>query len=68
MKRKLNEKTNLNTSFETIQPRSHIHKRVDNEESFEATRKRIPETSGTFTRIFVRRHQFSEAIVETPLS
>ena len=67
MKRKLNEETILNTSFETVQPRTHIHQRVHNEKRFETTRKRIPETSGIFVEISVRRHPFSEAIIETPL-
>jgi len=67
MKRNLNEETVLNTSFETVQPRTHIHQRVYNEESFEATRKRIPETYGIFVGISVRRHPFSEAIIETLL-
>ena len=31
LKRKLNEETILNTSFETVQPRTHIHQRVHNE-------------------------------------
>ena len=34
---------------------------------FETTRKRIPKTSGIFVGIFVRRHPFSETIIETPL-
>jgi len=67
MKRKLNEETILNTSFETVQPRTHIHQRVHKEESFETNRKRIPETSGIFVEISVRRHPFSEAIIETTL-
>jgi len=67
MKRKLNEETILNTSFETVQPRTHIHQMVHNEESFETTRKRIPETSSIFVGISVRRPPFSEAIIETPL-
>ena len=58
MKRKLNEETNLNTSFETVQPRTHVHQRVHNEKRFETTRERIPETSGIFVGIFVRRHPF----------
>ena len=67
MKRKLNEETVLNTSFETIQPITHIHQKVHSEESFKATRKRIPETSGIFARISVTMHPFSKAIIETPL-
>jgi len=41
MKRKLNEETILNTSLETVQPRTPIHQRVHNEQSFEVTRKKI---------------------------
>ncbi|XP_068483426.1 uncharacterized protein [Phaseolus vulgaris] len=67
MKRKFNEETILNTSFETVRPRIHIRQRVHNEERFETTRKKIPETSGIFVGISVRRHPFSEAIIETPL-
>ena len=66
MKRKLNEETILNTLFETVQPRTHIHQRVHNEESFEATRKRIPKISGTFAGIFVRRHPFFESHYRNP--
>jgi len=31
MKRKLNEETILNTSFETVQSRTQVHQRVHNE-------------------------------------
>jgi len=68
MKQKLNEETVLNaTSYETIQPRARIHKSIYNEASFEATRRRQSETSCTFFRTFIRRHPFSEAIIETLL-
>jgi len=69
MKRKLNEETILNTtSYETVQLRACIHHSTYNEASFEATRRRQSETSCTFFGTYVRRHPFSEAIIETPLS
>jgi len=58
MRWKLNEEIVLNTSFETVQPRTQIHQRVHNEESFEATRRRLLEASA-------KRHPFSEAIRDT---
>ena len=67
MRRSLNEETILNTSFETDQPRACIHQSTYNEEIFEATRRRLPETSSTFVGTCIRRHPFPEAIIETPL-
>ena len=40
---------------------------IYNEESFEATRRKVPETSNMFVGTSVRRHPFSETIIETPL-
>jgi len=67
MRRRLNEEIVLKTSFETVQPRACIQQSVYNEESFEVTRWKLSETSGTFAGTTVRRHLFSEAIIETSL-
>jgi len=67
MRRKLNEETVLNTSFETVQPRACIHQNTYNEESFEATRRRLLKTIDTFAKTSIRRHPFSEVIIEISL-
>jgi len=67
MKRKLHEETVLNSSFKTVQRRVPANERVHNDESFQTTRKRLPETSGTFTIMSSRKHPFYDVIVETPL-
>jgi len=66
MKRKLQEETILNSSFETVQPRIPANERVHNNESFQ-TRRRLPETFGTFIGISSRKHPFYDVIVDTPL-
>ena len=47
MRRKLQEETVLNSSFETIQPRAHVNERIHHNESSQ-TKKRLLETSGVF--------------------
>ena len=66
MKRKLQEETILNSSFETVQPRIPANERVHNNECFQ-TRRRLLETSGAFTGISSRKHPFYDVIVDTQL-
>jgi len=66
MRRKLQEETVLNSSFETVQPRVHINERVHHNESSQ-TKRRLLETSGVFVGISSRKHMFYDAIVDTLL-
>jgi len=43
------------------------NERIHNDESFQTTGKRLPETSGTFTGLSSRKHPFYDVTVETPL-
>ncbi|XP_068479118.1 uncharacterized protein [Phaseolus vulgaris] len=62
MRQRLNGETALNTS-----PRNFVNERENKEESFGVTQRKIPETSGVAVETPVRRHPFSETIIETPL-
>jgi len=55
-KRKLHEEIVLNSSFEIVQPRMQTNERVHNDESFQTTRKRLPETFRTFSGMSSRKH------------
>jgi len=46
MRQRLNEETMLDASLETVQPRTHLNQRENNEESFGVTQRRLPEISG----------------------
>ena len=66
MRRKLQEETVLNSSFETVQPRAQMNERLHHNESSQ-TRRRLLENSGVFTRASSRKHPFYDVIVDTPL-
>jgi len=66
MRRKLQEETVLNSSFETVQPRAHVNKRIHHNESSQ-TKRRLLENSGGFTGASSRKHPFYDVIVDTPL-
>jgi len=48
MRRKLQEETVLNSSFETVQPRAQMNERLHHNESSQ-TKRRLLETSGVFS-------------------
>ncbi|XP_068461731.1 uncharacterized protein [Phaseolus vulgaris] len=65
MRRKLQEETVVNSSFETVQPGIQVNERIYNENS--QTRRRWLENSGVCAGISSRKHPFYDVIVDTPL-
>ncbi|XP_068483271.1 uncharacterized protein [Phaseolus vulgaris] len=65
MRRKLQEETVLNSSFETVQPGIQVNERMYNENS--QTRRRWLENSGVCAGTSSRKHPFYDVIVDTPL-
>jgi len=66
MRRKLQEETVLNSSFETVQPRAQVNERIHHNESSQ-TKRRLLENSGVFAGASSRKHPFYDVIVDTPL-
>jgi len=66
MRRKLQEETVLNSSFETVQPRAQVNERIHHNESSQ-TKRRLLENSGVFAGTSSRKHPFYDVIVDTPL-
>ena len=66
MRRKLQEETVLNSSFETVQLRAQVNERIHHNESSQ-TKKRLLEDSEVFAGTSSRKHPFYDVIVDTPL-
>ena len=66
MRRKLQEETVLNSSFETVQLRAQVNERIHHNESSQ-TKKRLLEDSEVFAGTSSRKHLFYDVIVYTPL-
>ncbi|XP_068490511.1 uncharacterized protein [Phaseolus vulgaris] len=66
MRRKLQEETILNSSFETVQPGIQVNERLYHNESSQ-TKRRWLENSGVCAGTSSRKHPFYDVIVDTPL-
>ena len=66
MRRKLQEETILNSSFETDQPRVQMNERLYHNESSQ-TKRILLENSGAFAGTSSRKHPFYDDILDTPL-
>ena len=66
MRRKLQEETILNASFETVQPRAQVNERIYHNESSQ-TKRRLLGDSEVFAGASSRKHPFYDVIVDTPL-
>ena len=66
MRRKLQEETVLNSSFETVQLRAQVNERMHHNESSQ-TKKRLLEDYEVFAGTSSRKHPFYDVIVDTPL-